>query len=46
VVALARRAERETLERALCRFADLELELRGGGTLDEETAVSLALAST
>jgi DNA polymerase III subunit delta len=46
VVPLARRADKETLERALCRFADLELELRGGGTLDEETAVSLALAST
>ena len=44
VVALARRADRETLERALCRFADLELELRGGGSLDEETAVSLTLA--
>ena len=42
-VALARRADRETLERALCRFADLEVELRGGGGLDEETAVSLAL---
>jgi hypothetical protein len=26
------------------RFADLELELRGGGTLDEETAVTLTLA--
>ena len=44
VVALARRADRQTLERALCRFADLELELRGGGSLDEETAVSLTLA--
>lgn len=44
VVALARRADRQTLERALCRFADLELELRGGGTLDEQTAVSLTLA--
>ena len=43
-VALARKADRETLERALCRFADLEVELRGGGSLDEETAVSLALA--
>lgn len=42
-VALARRADRETLRRALCRFADLEVELRGGGTLDEETAVSLTL---
>jgi len=44
VVALARRADRETLERAICRFADLEVELRGGGSLDEETAVTVALA--
>ena len=44
VVALARRADTEAIERALCRFGDLELELRGGGTLDEETAVTLALA--
>jgi DNA polymerase-3 subunit delta len=44
VVALARRADRESLERALCRFADLEVELRGGGSLDEETAVTLTLA--
>lgn len=44
VVALARRADTEAIERAICRFGDLELELRGGGTLDEETAVSLALA--
>jgi DNA polymerase-3 subunit delta len=44
VVALARRADRESLERSVCRFADLELELRGGGTLDEQTAVSLTLA--
>lgn len=43
-VALARRADRETLERAICRFADLEIELRGGGTLDEDTAFTLALA--
>jgi DNA polymerase-3 subunit delta len=43
-IALARRADRESLERSLCRFADLELELRGGGTLDEATAVTLALA--
>lgn len=45
VVALARRADRETLERAICRFADLELELRGGGTLGEDTAVTLTLAN-
>jgi DNA polymerase-3 subunit delta len=44
VVALARRADRETLQRAICRFADLEVELRGGGNLDEETAVTLTLA--
>ena len=44
VVALARRADREALQRAICRFADLEVDLRGGGTLDEETAVTLALA--
>jgi DNA polymerase III subunit delta len=44
VVALARRADREALERATCRFADLEVELRGGGSLDEATAVTLTLA--
>jgi DNA polymerase-3 subunit delta len=43
-VPLARRADRHALERALCRFADLEIELRGGGSLDEETAVTLTLA--
>ena len=43
-VALARRADREALKRALCRFAELEVELRGGGILDEQTAVTLALA--
>jgi DNA polymerase III subunit delta len=42
-VALARRADRETLERALCRFADLEVDLRSGG-LDEDTAMTLTLA--
>lgn len=44
IVPLARRADRQALERALCRFADLEIELRGGGSLDEETAVTLTLA--
>ena len=35
-----------TLERALCVFADLEVELRGGGEVrvDEDAAFSLALA--
>jgi DNA polymerase-3 subunit delta len=44
VVALARHADREALERATCRFADLEIDLRGGGSLDEATAVTLTLA--
>jgi DNA polymerase III subunit delta len=45
-VARARKADRAALERALCEFADLEIELRGGGDLqlDEDTAFSLALA--
>lgn len=43
----ARSADRAALERALCVFADLELQLRGGATaaLDEESAFSLALAT-
>jgi DNA polymerase III delta subunit len=46
-VARAKGADRAALERALCLFADLEVELRGGGDrpLDEGTAFSLALAS-
>ncbi len=44
VVVLARRADRESLARSLCRFADLELALRGGDDLDERTAVTLALS--
>ncbi len=45
-LAKARDVDRAALERALCVFADLELELRGGGpsALDEESAFSLALA--
>lgn len=43
-VGQARKADRETLERALCVLAELELELRGGGELDADTAFSLALA--
>jgi DNA polymerase III delta subunit len=43
-VAKARSADRAGLERALCVFADLEVALRGGGDLDEQTAFSLALA--
>jgi DNA polymerase-3 subunit delta len=45
-VARAKRADRAALERAICVFADLEVDLRGGGSLalDEDTAFSLALA--
>jgi DNA polymerase-3 subunit delta len=42
---VARKSDRDALARALCVFADLEIELRGGGSgLDEDTAFSLALA--
>jgi DNA polymerase-3 subunit delta len=41
----AKKADREALARALCAFADLEIEVRGGGAgLDEHTAFSLTLA--
>jgi DNA polymerase III subunit delta len=46
-VAQAKKADRDQLGRALCEFAELEVELRGGGDgqqLDEDTAFSLALA--
>jgi DNA polymerase III subunit delta len=46
VIARAKKADVAALERALCVFADLEVELRGGGDiqLDEGAAFSLALA--
>jgi DNA polymerase III subunit delta len=46
VIARAKKADVTTLERALCVFADLEVELRGGSDLQlgEDTAFSLALA--
>jgi DNA polymerase III subunit delta len=45
-IARARKADRAALERAICVFADLEVEMRGGADvqLDEDTAFSLALA--
>ena len=45
-IARAKKADRSTLEHALEVFADLEIDLRGGGDLqlDEDTAFSLALA--
>jgi DNA polymerase III subunit delta len=46
VIARAKKSDVVTLERALCVFADLEVELRGGSDLQlgEDTAFSLALA--
>lgn len=45
VVAQARGADREGLERALCALADLELELRSPTELDDDAALSLAITS-
>lgn len=42
--AAAKRADREQLEGALIRFADLELSLRDGTGVDAGTALSLAVA--
>ncbi|MBA3301295.1 MAG: DNA polymerase III subunit delta [Thermoleophilaceae bacterium] len=42
-IAKARKADRDGLERALCAFADFEVETRGGGQLDEETAFTRTL---
>jgi DNA polymerase III subunit delta len=46
LVSQARKADRDALERALCAFAELEVDTRGGGdtSLDEETAFTLTLA--
>jgi DNA polymerase-3 subunit delta len=43
-LAQARKSDRDSLARAICIFADLEMDLRGAGELDEDTAFSLALA--
>jgi DNA polymerase III subunit delta len=45
MVSAARKVDRDRLERALCSFAELEIDTRGGGdtTLDEDTAFTLAL---
>jgi DNA polymerase III subunit delta len=42
-VSMAKGADRQSLERALCLFAELEVEVRGGGELDEDTAFALTL---
>ena len=49
IIAAARKAGRHALEDAICAFAKLEIDLRGGGlradfSLDEDTALSLAIA--
>lgn len=43
-LARARHADRDALERAICAFADMEVETRGGAGFDEETAFARALA--
>src|SRR4051812_44856888 len=47
-ISAAKKAGRQALEDAICAFAKLEIDLRGGGlradfSLDEETALSLAI---
>ena len=44
IAAQARRADRDALERALCSFADLEVQMRGGECVDDESGLTLALA--
>ena len=48
MIASAKKAGRHALEDAICAFAQLEVDLRGGGiradfSLDEDTALSLAI---
>ena len=44
ITAQARRADRDALERALCAFADLEVRMRSGECVDDESGLTLALA--
>jgi DNA polymerase III subunit delta len=44
VVAQARRADGERIERAIDLLAELDYEIRGGGSLDAESALTLTLA--
>jgi DNA polymerase-3 subunit delta len=48
IISAAKKAGRHALEDAICAFAKLEIDLRGGGlradfSLDEDTALSLAI---
>ena len=44
IASQARRADRDALERALCAFADLEVQMRNGDCVDDESGLTLALA--
>jgi len=48
IISAAKKTSRQALEDAICAFAQLEIDLRGGGlragySLDEDTALSLAI---
>jgi DNA polymerase III subunit delta len=44
IASQVRRADRDALERALCAFADLEVRMRNGECVDDESGLTLALA--
>jgi DNA polymerase-3 subunit delta len=44
IASQARRADRDALERALCAFAELEVRMRNGECVDDESGLTLALA--
>jgi len=44
IAAQARRADRDAMEAALCEFADLEVRMRNGECVDDESGLTLALA--
>jgi DNA polymerase-3 subunit delta len=44
IASQARRSDRDALERALCAFAELEVKMRNGECVDDESGLTLALA--
>ena len=44
IASQARKADRDALESALCAFADLEVQMRNGDCVDDESGLTLALA--
>jgi DNA polymerase-3 subunit delta len=44
IASQARRSDRDALERALCTFAELEVRMRNGECVDDESGLTLALA--